>query len=369
LLCEAPPPPSPAARLPANSTEEELHNRTSGDRYHTLLSQFLLLSNNSPCLGAFTFGTLILLCSSLVLCIVCLLFTDLHSFSCLAVVLAVSEGQMDANDFSYEDEMDAEIVGVLSTCVRVLEILVDNSDNSGEFNESIPRIPSSTRNEIRRKYVQSVIGVDDATSIKMIRMNRRTFYQLYAVVRRRNLLHDTIHVSVQEQLIMFLHTIAHNVRNGVMCVNYLGSGETVSRYFKHVLKALRQLHNDYIQPPDTAIPDEIRSRDIYWPWFKDCVGAIDGTHILASIPSDISILRSCGEDQATGSFSRTVADSVVDVDSTSVDVVNEETSETPPPPRSVEDHSTSSEQARSFLARDDALRQMWLEDFFGLGSS
>lgn len=146
----------------------------------------------------------------------------------------------------------------------------------------------------------------------------------------------------------------------------------------------------------------------------------------------------CGDDQATGSFSRTVADSVVDVDSTSVDAVNEETSETPPPPRSVEDHSTSSEQvkrgrkrrrdldskidllankigdlasaisrsrnrdisfelyeevmkctgydkselvkafdfllaneiqARSFLARDDALRQIWLENFFGLGSS
>ncbi|MQL89361.1 hypothetical protein Taro_021930 [Colocasia esculenta] len=102
----------------------------------------------------------------------------------------------------------------------------------------------------------------------MIRMNRRTFYQLYIVVRRRIFLHETIHIIVQEQLLMFLHTIAHNVRNGVMCVNYLRSGETLSRYFNHVLKALRQLHNDYIQPPDTAILDEIRSRYIYWPWFK-----------------------------------------------------------------------------------------------------
>ncbi|MQL69025.1 hypothetical protein Taro_001319 [Colocasia esculenta] len=175
---------------------------------------------------------------------------------------------MDVNDFSYEDEMDAAYVGALSACVGVLEILVNNIDNSGELNESIPRIPSSTRNEIRRKYVQSIIGVDDATSIKMIHMNRRTFYQLCAVVCRRNLSHETIHITVKEQLIMLLHTIAHNVRNGVMCVNYLRSGETINRYFNHVLKALRQLHNDYIRPPDIAIPDEIRSREIYWPWFK-----------------------------------------------------------------------------------------------------
>ncbi|MQM08880.1 hypothetical protein Taro_041738 [Colocasia esculenta] len=54
----------------------------------------------------------------------------------------------------------------------------------------------------------------------------------------------------------------------------------------------------------------------------------------------------CGDDQAMGSFSRTVVDSVVDVDGTSIDIVNEETLETPPPPRIVEDHSTSSEQVK-----------------------
>ncbi|MQM10789.1 hypothetical protein Taro_043686, partial [Colocasia esculenta] len=136
----------------------------------------------------------------------------------------------------------------------------------------------------------------------------------------------------------------------------------------------------------------------------------DEPYINKSIDMYEEFVVICGDDQATRSFSRTVADSVADVDSTSVDVVNEETSETPPPPWSVEDHSTSSEQvkrgrkrrrdldskidmlankigdltsaisrsrnrdisfelyeeARSFLARDDALRLIWLEDFFGV---
>uniref|UniRef100_A0A1D1XWP8 (Dimethylallyl)adenosine tRNA methylthiotransferase MiaB n=1 Tax=Anthurium amnicola TaxID=1678845 RepID=A0A1D1XWP8_9ARAE len=193
---------------------------------------------------------------------------------------------MDTNGFTYEDEVDAAVVGALSACVGVLELLVNYNDGD-EHEEYVPRIPSSDRDRIRKKYMESIIGVDDVTSIKMICVNRRTFYQLYTVVRQKKLLHDTLHVTVQEQLLMFLHTISHNVRNSVMSIHYRRSGETVSRYFNHVLVALRQLHNDYIRPPDDSIPDEIRSKDIYWPWFKDCIGTIDGTHVLASVPSDI----------------------------------------------------------------------------------
>ncbi|MQL99916.1 hypothetical protein Taro_032646, partial [Colocasia esculenta] len=36
-----------------------------------------------------------------------------------------------------------------------------------------------------------------------------------------------------------------------MSVNYLRPEEIINRYFNHVLKALRQLHNDYIRPPNT----------------------------------------------------------------------------------------------------------------------
>ncbi|MQL79656.1 hypothetical protein Taro_012098 [Colocasia esculenta] len=86
---------------------------------------------------------------------------------------------------------------------------------------------------------------------------------------------------MQEQLLMFLYTIVHNVRNGVMCVNYLHSGETVSRCFNPVLKALRQLHNDYIQPPNTAILDKIRSRYIYWSWFKVKVNIIYNFQVIS----------------------------------------------------------------------------------------
>ncbi|MQL85088.1 hypothetical protein Taro_017601 [Colocasia esculenta] len=340
---------------------------------------------------------------------------------------------MDVNDFSYEDEMDAAIVGVLSACVGVLEIVVDNSDNSGELSESIPRIRSSTRNEIRRNYVQSVIGIDDATSIKMIHMNRRTFYQLYAVVRRRNLLHDTIHVSVQEQLLMFLHTIAHNQ---ILCeifmmeslsllifacdcldvncdyffrmesfqsqdtssskkgnsnfrwsmrmsrfmqkslVEQAANGMKVDKSFKRpafVATARAVSEKFKVTCSDSNVENHLRTLKTKYAAIKKLKGMSgvgwnddakmitmdddtfneyiaahpkDEPYINKSIDMYEELVIICGDDQATGSFSRTVADSMVDVDSTSVDTVNEETSETPPPPRSIEDHSTSSEQVK-----------------------
>ncbi|XP_010495587.1 PREDICTED: uncharacterized protein LOC104772700 [Camelina sativa] len=36
--------------------------------------------------------------------------------------------------------------------------------------------------------------------------------------------------------------------------------------------------------PGLAIPTKIKDSTRFYPYFKDCVGAIDGTHILAMIP-------------------------------------------------------------------------------------
>nr|AAP54145.2 transposon protein, putative, CACTA, En/Spm sub-class [Oryza sativa Japonica Group] len=52
---------------------------------------------------------------------------------------------------------------------------------------------------------------------------------------------DTIHMCIEEQVAMFLHTVGHNLRNRLVRTNYDRSGET------------------------------------------DCIGAIDGTHIRASV--------------------------------------------------------------------------------------
>ncbi|KAL6911793.1 hypothetical protein ACP4OV_000598 [Aristida adscensionis] len=101
----------------------------------------------------------------------------------------------------------------------------------------------------------------------------------------RGLLEDTTHMCVEQQVAMFMYTVGHNLRNALVATNYGRSGETVSRYFHKVLHAVGELRNDLIWPPSTATQSKIAGNP-RWD-FKDCIGAIDGTHIRASVSKDM----------------------------------------------------------------------------------
>ncbi|WVZ57782.1 hypothetical protein U9M48_008124, partial [Paspalum notatum var. saurae] len=46
-----------------------------------------------------------------------------------------------------------------------------------------------------------------------------------------------------------------------------------------------ELRTDMIQPPSTNISTKILHSSRWNPFFKDCIGAIDGTHVLARVPA------------------------------------------------------------------------------------
>ncbi|KAB2595761.1 hypothetical protein D8674_031211 [Pyrus ussuriensis x Pyrus communis] len=65
------------------------------------------------------------------------------------------------------------------------------------------------------------------------------------------------------------------------------SGETISRYFGVMLDIVCKMAIDIIKPMDSEFrgtPQEIRRDTRYMPHFKDCIGAIDGVYVEASIP-------------------------------------------------------------------------------------
>jgi len=55
-----------------------------------------------------------------------------------------------------------------------------------------------------------------------------------------------------------------------------------------VLDALTspEIYYDLLELPtrNSPVPEEIRNNTDFFPWFKDCIGAIDGTHIPAHVP-------------------------------------------------------------------------------------
>jgi hypothetical protein len=63
--------------------------------------------------------------------------------------------------------------------------------------------------------------------------------------------------------------------------------ETISRKYSEVLNALHKMSADVIKPKDpNFIEIHPRLREgRFWPHFKDCIGAIDGSHFPASVPA------------------------------------------------------------------------------------
>ncbi|XP_062075405.1 protein ALP1-like [Humulus lupulus] len=98
------------------------------------------------------------------------------------------------------------------------------------------------------------------------------------------------YLSVEEQVAMFLFVIGHNERHRVVAERFQHSISTTSHYFRKVLKAICRLSKELITPPSFDVtPPQIRFDPRYYPFFKNCVGAIDGTHIFAHVPIDEQI--------------------------------------------------------------------------------
>ncbi|XP_062173507.1 uncharacterized protein LOC133878966 [Alnus glutinosa] len=96
------------------------------------------------------------------------------------------------------------------------------------------REPHVNQEYERGIYMDSILYGSKQDCIDQIRMSPTAFFELCKILADNNLIRETINMSIKEQVLMFLHIIGHNVRFRV-----------------------------------------------------DCVGAIDGTHVRASVPIEI----------------------------------------------------------------------------------
>ncbi|KAI5388195.1 hypothetical protein KIW84_074042 [Lathyrus oleraceus] len=113
----------------------------------------------------------------------------------------------------------------------------------------------------------------------------------------KNCLYDSRDVLVEEKVATFLFIIGHNVHHRVASIRFQHSTETISRNFKEVLRAVCRFGKELIKQESKELPERIKNNSKYYHWFKNCIGAIDGTHISASVPAKKQIL--CRDRKAT----------------------------------------------------------------------
>lgn len=85
---------------------------------------------------------------------------------------------------------------------------------------------------------------------------------------------------------MFLVYVGQGVSYRLISEWFGHSLDTVSRVFKEVLYALITLHKHTVKMPqsNTSLSSRIAGNPKYYPFFKDCIGALDGSHISAFVP-------------------------------------------------------------------------------------
>ncbi|XP_021992189.1 uncharacterized protein LOC110889006 [Helianthus annuus] len=121
---------------------------------------------------------------------------------------------------------------------------------------------------------------------ELIRMSEKAFMTLCSILKRDGGLRATQRMSVEEHVATFLHIVGNDLRNRFTSWLYRRSGSTISRCVHRVLRAIISLEGRYIQQPKgDIVPKEIQEKKRVYPFFKDCIGAIDGTHVRVKVPN------------------------------------------------------------------------------------
>ena len=154
--------------------------------------------------------------------------------------------------------------------------------------DRLEKIPYYTSCLSGAEYTSEVIGsMNDRRVHDVLRMPLATFEALVEWVKKNRLLTASQDVSIEEQLAIFLKIVGEEASNRTTGDRFQRSGETISRYFNQVLEALIYLYPEFVRPPIETTPAEISHSRKFFPFFRNCIGAADGTHILAKVqPGD-----------------------------------------------------------------------------------
>ncbi|KAI8031058.1 putative nuclease HARBI1 [Camellia lanceoleosa] len=191
----------------------------------------------------------------------------------------------------------------ISKCIKVLDEMQDLSagmdDCDLELDEmelvaaaagyyyynSITKQPRRSVSPSGAGFMAEVLNGQDDVCREMFRMDKHVFHKLCDTLRQKGMLRDTAGVMIEEQMAIFLNIVGHNERNRVIQERFQHSGETISRHFNNVLKAIKSLSREFLQPPPVSTPPEILGSDRFNPYFQDCIGVIDGMHLPAHVPA------------------------------------------------------------------------------------
>ncbi|PKI45719.1 hypothetical protein CRG98_033852 [Punica granatum] len=187
-----------------------------------------------------------------------------------------------SNSARYDDDSSGEDDNNPGDLAVLLAIQAATSE------QHIPRSRPYRNSRLRgRQYIHEVLS-NETRCFENFRMDPHVFHNLYDTLRLNYGIRTTRNgTTVEEMLGMFLLVVAHSTRLAVVVECFQHSKETVSRLFKLILEGIHSLVATYVRPRNVEEQPEIRRCRQWYPLFRHCIGAMDGTHVAAIMPASV----------------------------------------------------------------------------------
>ncbi|KAK4404455.1 hypothetical protein Sango_0814100 [Sesamum angolense] len=126
-----------------------------------------------------------------------------------------------------------------------------------------------------------LVSLSNASCLRNLRIERNAFGRLCYLLEHSGGMSNTKHMTVAEQVAMFLSVIAHHKKNYAVKHDFLRSGRIVSMHFHVVLNTYYKMSYVFLAK---AAPIADDCSDPRWRWFKGCLCALDRTFIDGRVP-------------------------------------------------------------------------------------
>jgi len=117
-------------------------------------------------------------------------------------------------------------------------------------------------------------------------VSQEGFHYICNFLQRKTMFGATKGISAEEQLAVFLYAVTTNLSMRRLAERFQHSTETIHRIYHRVMRYFiaPAVYKAAVRPAtaDTPIAESILQNRNFFPYFKDCIGAVDGTHIPVS---------------------------------------------------------------------------------------
>lgn len=128
------------------------------------------------------------------------------------------------------------------------------------------KVPCRTSSLTGRMFLLDILNGNPTVCHQIFRMQKHVLLNFCDTLKEKGLLTDGRKVSVEEGVAMFLMIIGHTTRYSIIADRFQHSHETISKWFRRVLRAVCSLGTELIRQTDR---DFIHERLVNkYPYFK-----------------------------------------------------------------------------------------------------